>query len=156
MKVWLLRAVMAAMRRACPTRLTALCARPGKGLPPLILVPGATPSQEQKCLGGREGGEVRADLGSDRQGDTGADGRDRGKVDAHHTVQGHGQGLVVHGMLAASAAVRSGFRGRAGRSRGWRFVGRGIVCGIVRRRQIRRSAPAIRASQSSICCSKKS
>lgn len=49
MNVWLLRADMADIRRAWPTRLTALGARPGKGLPPLILVPGASPNQELKC-----------------------------------------------------------------------------------------------------------
>ena len=45
MNVWLLRADMADMCRAYPTRLTALCDRPGKGLPPLILVSGATPTR---------------------------------------------------------------------------------------------------------------
>lgn len=49
MKVWLRRAVMAAIFRACPTGLTTFCALPGRFLPPLILVPGATPSQELKC-----------------------------------------------------------------------------------------------------------
>ena len=49
MKVSLRRAAMAAMRRACPTGLTAFGDLPGRFLPPLILVPGASASQEQKC-----------------------------------------------------------------------------------------------------------
>lgn len=49
MKFWLFRATVAAIRSACPIRLTTFCAWYGKDLPPLILVPGATPSQEQEC-----------------------------------------------------------------------------------------------------------
>ena len=37
------------MRRGCATVLTALGARPGSGLPPLMRVPGASPSHELKC-----------------------------------------------------------------------------------------------------------
>ena len=49
MKVWLLRAVTAAMRKDRATLLTTEGPRPDSFLPPLILVPGARPSQEQKC-----------------------------------------------------------------------------------------------------------
>ena len=49
MDVWLLRALMAAMRRACATLLTTLGDRPGNDLPPLMRVPGASPGQDGKC-----------------------------------------------------------------------------------------------------------
>lgn len=41
--------IAAAIRSACPKWLTTICARYGKGLPPLILVPGAALSPEQEC-----------------------------------------------------------------------------------------------------------
>ena len=51
MAVWLLRAVLAAMRNAWPTRLTRFAGAPLSRLSPLIRVPGAKPSHEQKWAG---------------------------------------------------------------------------------------------------------
>ena len=79
MKVSLRRAAMAAMRRACPTGLTAFGDLPGRFLPPLILVPGASASQEQKCWAeGKASGPIS------EVSVPGPIGGDRGEVDAHH------------------------------------------------------------------------
>ena len=48
MAVLLLRAVLAAMRNAWPTRLVCLADGPPRRLSPLMRVPGAKPSHEQK------------------------------------------------------------------------------------------------------------